>query len=230
MAKYELHNRALDMRKLGMSYSQIKQELKVGKSTLSLWLQNYPLSPERIKELKTNTERQIERIRQTKARKKEDRIANVYAFASNKIGSLTGREFFIAGILLYWAEGTKASSGVVYMTNTDPAMLKFFMRWLDVQGAERSRLRIRLHLYVDMDIEKETRFWMNTLEVPRTSFQKPYIKESFSDKRKNYKGRFGHGTCNLMYCNRDLYELIMMSIKYLGDIYSTHGFPKERKV
>lgn len=218
------------MRKDGASYTQIKATLGISKSTLSGWLQDYPLSPERLKELRTNNERQIERTRATKARKREARIESVYEHASQKIGTLSEREFFLAGLLLYWAEGTKASPSVVCMTNTDPAMIMFFLKWLETQGIRKSQMQVKLHLYADMNIKKETNYWSDTLDMPIASFRKPYIKKSFFDKRKNYKGRFGHGTCNLMFGNRDLYEFIMMSIKYLGAQYSCDGFPAMRKV
>jgi len=51
MAKHELHNQAIDMRKEGASYSQIKAKLGISKSILSGWLKPYPLSPERLKRL-----------------------------------------------------------------------------------------------------------------------------------------------------------------------------------
>ncbi len=230
MAKHELHDQAIDMRKSGASYTQIKANLGVSKTTLSSWLQDYPLSRERINELRGWSERRIEKCRETKARKREDRIQSVYRHASQHIGNLSEREFFIAGILLYWAEGTKASPSVVCMTNTDPTMLVFFLRWLEAQGVQKSRLKVKLHLYADMDIEKEISYWSDILSIPVSSFSKPYIKKSFFDKRKNYKGRFGHGTCNLTFNNRDMYEFIMMSIKHLGALCGENGFTAMRKV
>lgn len=109
-------------------------------------------------------------------------------------------------------------------------MLQFFIHWLEVQGISRARLRVCLHLYADMNIKQETQFWADALGIPLTAFRKPYIKESFADKRINYQGRFGHGTCNLMFYNRDMYEMIMMGIKHLREIYGRNGFPVLRAV
>ena len=54
MAKLQKREMALQLRKLGKSYSDIKASIGVSKSTLSLWLREYPLPPERIKELRDN--------------------------------------------------------------------------------------------------------------------------------------------------------------------------------
>ncbi len=230
MAKYELHTRALDMRKLGMSYSQIKTELGVSKSTLSGWLQDHPLSPERLKELRTNDERRIERTRQTKAKKRQDRHDEVLRRIRERIGTLTDRELFLSGLFLYWAEGAKAARNSLYLTNTDPAMVRCFIEWLEKQGVHRSRLRCYLHLYADMDITKATNFWADSLELPVSAFRKPYVKDSFVDKRRNYKGRFGYGTCNLILHDRDMYELMMMGMHCIREIYGGDRFPMRRAV
>jgi len=154
----------------------------------------------------------------------------VKAKAQKLIGTLSDREIFLSGLFLYWAEGAKASPGAVHLTNTDPAMLCFFMRWFEKQGIHRSCMRIHLHLYADMDVKEKINFWSNVLQMPKSAFRKPYIKNSFHDKRRNYKGRFGHGTCNLIVYNRDLYELVMMGIEGIREQYSGGGFPVMRAV
>ncbi len=222
MAKHAKHSDALEMRKKGMSYSEIKDALGVSKSTLSLWLRAHPLSKSRIDELRGNSPRRIERFRATMQGKRLARLKSVYALSSKKIGKLSKREIFLAGIFLYWAEGTKGARDVFMATNTDPAMLRFFLVWLDVAGIPRSKVVVKLHVYKDMDIQKENVFWSKTLAIPLSAFRKPYIKDSSWEKRKNYKGRTGHGTCNLIVYSRDLYEVVMTGILHLrikyGDV------------
>ena len=74
MALRELKEKALKMRKQGMSYSQIRAEVKVSKSTLSLWLRDLPLSNARIRELRDFSAVRIEKCRNTKAEKKQSRL------------------------------------------------------------------------------------------------------------------------------------------------------------
>lgn len=225
MAKLELRNQALEMREKGMSYSQIRENLAVSKSTLSLWLREHPLSRERINELRGNSEQRIERCRNTKRRNRQLRLDKVFDSSSKRIKTLNEREFYVAGLLLYWAEGTKAARGSVCMTNTDPAMLSFFISWLVSIGVDRSRIRGYLHLYEDMDIAYETRYWAEILCLPESSFRKPYIKASEQSKRKNYKGRFGHGTCNVYVHDIKIYEEVMAGVQHLRSLYGPTGIP-----
>jgi predicted transcriptional regulator len=56
---------ALQLRKEGMSYSQIKDEIGISKSTLSGWLSGLPLTKNQIGSLQ-HSQVVIEKIRQTK--------------------------------------------------------------------------------------------------------------------------------------------------------------------
>lgn len=205
------------MRLKGMSYSQIKSKVKVSKSTLSVWLEKYPLSPERIRQLRDLNPQRIENCRNTKLRKRQLMLDGVYSEVAKDIGLISKRDLFIAGLFLYWGEGTKASRNVVAFSNTDPSMNKFFIKWLKLMGVEKRFLKIKLHLYVDMNVKKETMFWAKELDVPISNFVKPYIKDSKLSSL-TYKNSFSHGTCNIIYSNAVLHNKIMMSLKYLRDI------------
>lgn len=214
------------MRNQGMSYSRIKEEVQVSNSTLSSWLQDFPLSQEQLLRLRSK-DRQIERCRNTKMTKRKARHDNIYIRARTTVGQLAKREIFISGLFLYWAEGTKAGRDVVCLANTDPNMILFFIHWLELQGVSKERLRVRLHLYKDMNERTVTAFWVQALQLPESQFRRPYIKKTSFEKRRNYKGRFGHGTCNLFAFGRDLHESTLMQMKYIRDLFSYVDLPKE---
>jgi len=102
MARKEDKQKAIIMRKKGMSYSQIKEKLGVSKSTLSGWLYNMPLSEKRIRELRADSPVRIERYRNTMRVKKENRLKEVYKKVSKDIGNFSKRDLFLAGLFLYW--------------------------------------------------------------------------------------------------------------------------------
>jgi len=210
--------KAISLRKKGLSYSQIKGFLGISKSTLSSWLKDFPLSEERIKELK-GSEQKIERCRETKRKKKEARLNDFYNEEKKRILPLSEKELYLAGFFLYWGEGSKNDFTRISISNTDPAVIKFFMSWLEkCWNVKKENLRINLHLYKDMDINKEINFWTEVLEISKLQFDNPYIKDSIS-KNINHKKGFGHGTCNLKIGDARLSERVLMGLKVLNDYY-----------
>ena len=221
MARLKDRLKARTLRSQGKSYSEIKDLLGISKSTLSGWLQDMPLSSERIHELRALSPRRIERFRNTMRTKREHRMAESYTNAAKDIGKRSKRDLFIAGLYLYWGEGTKSAPGRVSIANTDPDVLKAFMDWLLLMEVPRNRIRIRLHLYRDMDPDQEMMFWSRYLKLPFSQFRKPQIKVS-SRVEQTYKGSYGHGTCDLYFDNVILWRYITMALKYLRE---THNRP-----
>jgi hypothetical protein len=216
MARYKDKERALQLRKEGKSYSEIKDILKVGKGTLSAWLGHMPLTKEQMSLVRDWNPRRIESYRATVHKRREALMLRSYQKVSNDIGILSKRELFLAGLFLYWGEGTKSTRGTVGLSNTDPTMIRFFLRWLDLMGVERKKIRIKLHVYSDMDASVEIRIWSRELGIPLSQFGKTYVKTSAMSGLTYRKG-FGHGTCNVLFCNMALWRYIMGALKYLGE-------------
>ena len=59
-----------------------------------------------------------------------------------KFNALSQR-LFLAGLFLYWGEGTKAQNSLVALTNTNPAMLKFFIKWLKLFGIKNKNVNFK---------------------------------------------------------------------------------------
>lgn len=215
MAHIIKRRQALKLRKEGLSYSQIKKKLNLSKSTLSLWLRDYPLSKERVHELQ-HGEARIEKYRQTMREKREKRFKQYYDREGKIWLPLSNRELLLAGLFLYWGEGGKNHPNIVSINNTDPQALQFALFWL-VSGLAipKRNIHVNLQLYQDMNIQKEIVYWSKVLRMPKKYFDKPYIKPS---KRIaiDHKG-FGHGTCGLRVYNTDLKQRILAGIKAIAD-------------
>ena len=217
MARRKDKEIAIKMRLSGASYSQIKEKLIVSKSTLNYWLSEYPLSDERIKELRDNNPKRIENYRNTMRKKREDRLEKVYEKVGKDISKLSKREIFIGGLFLYWGEGLKVRNGKVELANTDPKMIKFFMKWLNGFGISKNKLKVRLQLYSDMNIQKERHFWLKELKLSKQQFNKEYVKNSkFSEI--TYKKNFNHGTCNISYSGQEFQDYILQGIEYVKNM------------
>ena len=217
MKHFIKREKALALRKKEMSYSQIKKILRVSKSSLSLWLRDYPLSKKRIRELGANNESRIEKYRETRKRTKDKRLLKYYNEQKKNVFPLGKRDVFIAGLFLYWGEGTKTSLTHLSLSNTNPSVIIFFIKWIQVVlKIPKHKIRFAMHFYEDMDVKKETAFWAKILNVKESQFSKPYIKKS-SFLRINQKGTFGHGTCNARVYNARFSEQILMAIKAISD-------------
>jgi hypothetical protein len=207
--------KAIKLRLNGLSYSQIKSEMGLSKSTLSGWLKEYPLSDGQIRKLRNLNPQRIERCRNTKAKKVSNRLENVYRKVSLDISKFDKRDLFIAGMFLYWGEGAKSERSTTALSNTDPAMLRFFLKWLKLFNIDNEKLHITLQLYSDMNINKEIKFWSEELKLPSHLFKRPYVKTS-TLAGLTYKRGFGHGTCNIRIFNRDLAEYVHMGMKRIS--------------
>lgn len=217
MARKLEKQKAITLRKKGYSYSQIKEKLGISKSTLSGWLYNMPLSEKRIKELRDFSPQRIERYRNTMKLKKEVRLNDAYQKVSKDIGQFSKREIFLLGLFLYWGEGTKTANSSTQLTNTNPAMIKFFIKWLELLGVDKKDLKVKLHLYSDMNVRESIAFWSKSLKIQTSQFKKPYIKKT-KLKSITYKNGFGKGTCCVIFENRDMWEYILMGLKYISNI------------
>jgi len=216
-----LKRQALELRKLGKSYSQIKKELNVSKSTLSEWLREYPLSKEQIRLLRDINEERIEKYRNTMRLKREAKQLTYYNEQKRNLIPLSQKEIYLAGLFLYWGEGAKTLHHQVDISNTDPSVLKFVLHWMTTAlYIPKEKVRVNLHLYKDMNIEEIVDFWSEELHIPKNQFNRPYIK-STNRSELDQKG-FGHGTCHLVVNNTVIKEKILMGIKAMGDYASEH--------
>src|SRR3989344_5503567 len=98
MAKRREHQKAIELRKTGKSYSEIRQVLGVSKSTLSVWLEDYPLSKRRIRELRDWSQKRIENYKETRRKTREAALAVIYRNEKQGIGRLSSRDIFISGL------------------------------------------------------------------------------------------------------------------------------------
>lgn len=221
MANKLLRAEAIKLRLRGYTYTRIKKELGLSKSTLSDWLKNLPLTEAQLTLLAKNRsiseEGRIERFRQTSQNKRILKLTKIFEEQELKLLPLSEKELYIAGLFLYWGEGSKGR-GRVSISNTDPRVILFALYWMNkILNIPKEKIKILLHLYSDMDIEKETAFWSDTLKIPVEQFSSPYIKKT-TREGLSYKG-FGHGTCNLIYFDAALAEEIAMSIKAVAGFY-----------
>ena len=220
----QLREKAVQLRlEKELSYGEIRKRLDVPKSTLSYWLREFPLTEEKILELRRKgwkkAEVKIERFRAAMRKKKEFKDREVYNKYLKRLARISEDAFFVAGLMLYLGEGGKANYTQISLANTDPKIINFFIKWIiDFLGVTKEEIKAELHLYENMDIEKEKKFWQNELGFQKNQFYKPEIrklqKASFS-----YKESYRHGTCSIYVMGVEKKREIMMAIQAFIDKY-----------
>lgn len=220
--KSSLRQKAIELRiKENLSYLEIKKRLGVSKSTLSYWLSDFPLSKNRILELRragwSKGEASRERFRSTMRDKKDLADKNAYDFEKKNFSHISKDALYIAGLMLYLAEGAKKKESSIVLANTDVKVIKFFIRWLGIfLDIPKENVRIQLHLYENMDIKNEQEFWRKELNLKKEQFYKSSVRllkpSSFS-----YSGGNRHGTCSLYAFGVEKRRKIMMAIKAFMD-------------
>jgi hypothetical protein len=208
-AKDDLRERAIELRRQGRSYREIREELHVSKSSLSLWLKDIELTDEQRERLV-----ELQRISRTRAGRtmQARRIARreaTVASARAQVAALAESELFVAGVVAYWAEGSKAKpwrpGEQVEFCNSDPTMIVLFLRWLELIGVTRDRLVCTLMIHETADVGVAHAFWAQTIGLPMTQFNKPLIKRHNPRTVRKNRGESYHG-CLAVYvrCSTEL--------------------------
>lgn len=206
-----------------LGYKAISEQVKVSKSTLSRWLEDLPLSDERVLELRRVAwslgEASRERFRQTMRAKRDERDRKTYLRQKKKLARISEQSMFIAGLMLYVAEGDKKSKADIAFTNTDSALILFFARWIvRFLNLPKEKLRIQLHLYENMNVRAEELYWMRKLGMSKRQLWKSQVR-TLRPKSFSYRDTARHGTCKLYVGSVPKKAEIMLSIRAFFDIY-----------
>ena len=217
MAWFAKRREAIKLRKRGKTYTYIRACLGVSKSTLSYWIRDVELTPEQREKINKNTKaKQIEAYIKTTRERRKQIIQNYYNEAQRELGPLSTRDFLTAGLFLYLGEGSKSDYSQVCISNSDPSIIRFTIFWFTkILGIKKEDIRVALHLYKDMDIEQELKFWRQITGIAKKQFWKPYIKKTFSQKINH--PTFGHGTCKIYYGSAKLKNEVMAKIRVILD-------------
>ncbi len=210
MAKRKLRAVAIELRKAGKSYSEIKQSLGVAKSTLSVWLNSFPLSSLQLKRLKALKPVAVEKYRSTMLKIRQTKQQEAVKLEKSSLLPLGDRDIEIGGLFLYWGEGGKTSRSQVSISNSDPKVLVFAKKWLTtVFTVPVNKIRIRLTLYENMSILKEKLFWSKLLDISVSQFRKVRIKEGNGKSNSGFR----HGTCELVISDTKVKTRIMAGLE-----------------
>ncbi|NOY35928.1 MAG: hypothetical protein GXP44_03395 [bacterium] len=197
MAKFEKRLEARELRRKGRSINFIAEKLGVSKSSASVWCRDLKLTKVQSERLMKNAIKAGHKGRMMGAemnrRKKEEAIALYRQSAKKEIGKLSKRDFLIAGIALYWGEGSKNNKFT--FVNSDPEMILFMFKWLqEIMKVKKEEFmpRIFINEMHKPRAGKVLRFWSSLLKIPEKQFGNIiFLKMKQKKVYENYDSYFG---------------------------------------
>lgn len=209
MEKVQEKIKAVELRKSGFSYSEILKRVSVSKSSLSLWLRSVGLSNRQKQRL---TEKKIASMQRGWQKVKEQRLDKtrfIKEQARGEVKKITSGQLWAIGTALYWAEGAKEKahnvSQRVLFNNSDPLMIKIFLKWLKESvniKPEEIKCEIYIHENSKNQVADVIKYWE---QITGMAIQNVYFK-----KNKMIKYRKNIGV--------DYYGLLRVCVKRSTDL------------
>jgi hypothetical protein len=214
---------ALVMRADGRSVGEIANALGVAKSTASAWVRDVPLTEEQRATLLQRSAMYEGRWKgaAANAAKGRDRRRGYQREGARRAAE--GSACYVAGCMLFWAEGDKCRHSV-RMSNSDPELLAFFAGFLRQEfGVESEQIAISCNLFADHleRLAEVEQFWLDTLGLSRASLRKSIVNRYSKYSQKKRRNQLPYGTCKLSVHSTRIVQTIYGSIQALA------GFERE---
>ncbi|MEV0646785.1 resolvase [Phytomonospora sp. NPDC050363] len=197
-AKDDQREAARELRRQGKTYDEIVGELGCSKSSVSLWVRDIevvrPIHPSWTPQARAKRELR----RQERRRKKLDaRIADRADLVSG-LFPFGVRDTLIAGAIAYWCEGRKwkdwmpTAPGVTFI-NSDPGLVRLFLRFLRAAPVEFGKIRYRLHIHETASEAEAHAYWARELGIGMGDFSKTTWKRHNPKTVRKNVGETYHG-------------------------------------
>ncbi len=188
----------IKLRETGHSLPEIKRLMKRGYGSVYSHIKDVPILPGHRSswEIKRggNKRRSTERWEQARQIALKDIPKN-----------LSRQEYLLIAACLYWGEGSKAEFGII---NSDPRMIKTMVLCLQELGVPKSRMRIGIRIYEDIDRDQAVAFWAKIIEIPEKQIT------SVNTLRGKKSGKLEFGMCRLRIVKgQDIFKLLQCAIK-----------------
>lgn len=193
----EIKARAIELRKQGRSYREIGEELGMPRSTMSNVLKGVPLSEEHRERLKDLRLTGGSRAGATLKARRVSAQVRAWAAGTEELGAVSQRDLMIAGVVAYWAEGSKSKpwrhQEQMSFINSDPGMILLFLAWLRSLGVGHDGLRLTVSIHERADVAGAERYWADISGVPVEEFRRPQLKRHNPSPKRYNRGADYHG-------------------------------------
>ena len=190
LSRWEKSELGRELRRLGLSYGEIMELIPVKKSTLATWSRDIWLTEEQVDAIKARRAQAAGAPRDTQWRRRSE-IVETRRRAESRAAELADDPNWLAGVVLYWAEGGKSRNDLK-LANTDPNALRFFITWARRYLDSNARFSLQLHLHEGNHEASAQRYWRSQTGLDDANFYKTFVKPRGTGHRKNH---LPHGVC-----------------------------------
>jgi transposase-like protein len=205
-------------REEGASIKDIARRVGVSTSSVSLWVRDIELTEEQHAALAHRNvayNRQMSGTWKQAARRRSERME--YQQHGRALAR-SGDPLLVAGCMLYWAEGARARNSLRF-TNSDPEMVRFFVRFLRERFAIDDRaLSLTCNLFAD-HLERQheiEEFWLDVARLPESSLRKSSVNVYSKYSQKKRRNKLPYGTCRISVSRTWLIQTIYGAIQEIG--------------
>jgi predicted transcriptional regulator len=215
MAKYKKRIIARRMRSEGESVRVIAKGLDVSKSTVSIWVRDIILSVDQMEKLLQRRIKggELGRIKGSLVQKRRriELQEKMKKEGIKRFKDFSEREFFVSGLAIYWAEGSKKTREVA-MINSDPRMIKFMINWFrHFFNIDDNRISARVGInLIHKDRESVVKkYWSDVTGVPIHQFRNTNFKKTANLKiYDNFNQHFGTLTVKILKPKEVYYKIM----------------------
>lgn len=179
----------MELRRQGYSLKELSRRFNIAKSTASLWSRDVVLDKSAEKRLLTV----IKRGQFISAQKKRARVQvleeGYLKEAQEEIQSNSSYDKIICA-MIYWCEGAKNTQQGIAFTNSDPKLVRAFLKLLRKCFAlDESKFHPCIHIHSYHSPEKQLDFWSKVTDINKQQFIKPYRKPNTGKRiHQDYQG------------------------------------------
>jgi hypothetical protein len=197
----------------GRSVKEIAALVDISQASASIWVRDIELSAQQRASLAERA-----RQRRTRSRSAHFRARRLAYQECGRALARASEPLHAAGCMLYWAEGSKSKNAVQFV-NSDPAMARFFAEFLRAYFAVPDEdFRLDCNLFAD-HIERQQeieRFWLDTLDLPRSCLRKSTVNVYSKYSKKLRKNRLPYGTIRVCVHSTEIVQSIFGAIQEYG--------------
>lgn len=162
LSRWERSELGRDLRCAGLAYGEIMEIIPVKKSTLATWCREIELTAEQtngVAQRRTPLPgRDLAGDRYTTQRPRRQMIELIKAQAALEAIHLQDDPFWTAGVVMYWAEGSKTGRRLL-MAHSEPGALRLFMDWARRYHDPEATFAGAINLHYNNDEPAAKRFW-----------------------------------------------------------------------